>query len=243
MTNELQKKLDNQGHRQRVKEKVVKDGVNNMADYELLEVLLMHAIPRRDVKPIAKELLRRFGSFAKVINAPLSELTKVNWVKKNTYILFQVIAAAVQRICRENLGDSNEISFLTDEALVDYCRATMAYAEVEQLRLIYLDADLKMIDDELLQKGTLSSVSVFPREIVAHALSKQAASIILVHNHPSDNVKPSMADKNLTEQIYRACKLMDIELQEHIIIGKTDYFSFAKSGILNDIRRRLGCRW
>lgn len=237
-----QKISDNSGHRQRMRERFAKSEGADMADYELLELLLMMAIPRRDVKPIAKELIRKFGSFAKVINAPQEELQQIKWVKGNTYILLKVIAAAVKRICHENLQDKPEISFLSDEALVEYCRATMAYSEVEELRIIYLDASLKMIGDELLQKGSLTSVSVFPREVVSRALANKAAAIILVHNHPSDNVTPSRADQDLTAKIYDACQLMDIRLQEHIIIGKTNYFSFVASGIMESIRRNSAQR-
>lgn len=242
MTLSEQKIADNSGHRQRMRERFAKSDGADMADYELLELLLMMAIPRRDVKPIAKELIRKFGSFAKVVNAPKDELQQIKWVKDNVYILLKTIAAAVKRVCHENLQDEQEISFLSDEALVEYCRATMAYAEIEELRVIYLDANLKMIGDELLQKGTLTSVSVFPREVVAHALSHNAAAIILVHNHPSDNVTPSVADQELTAKIYDACQLMDIKLQEHIIIGKTNYFSFVANGIMDNIRRNSAQR-
>jgi len=225
---------DKLGHRQRVKQRFLKDGGNSMADYELLEFLLMTAIPRRDVKPIAKELLRQFGSFANVIYASPQDLMKTKWVKENTCVLFQLIAAAVKRICRENLSDGNIPVLNNTEAVVDYCRAVLAYSEVEELYVIFLDASLKLISIELLQKGTLTGVTVSPREIVRQALDKKAANLIMVHNHPSDNVKPSENDITVTGRVEQACDLMGIKLQDHIIIGKSHFFSFLNHKMLGN---------
>lgn len=225
---------DKLGHRQRVKQRFLKDGGNSMADYELLEFLLMMSIPRRDVKPIAKELLRQFGSFANVIYAKSQDLMKTKWVKENTCVLFQLIAAAVKRICQENLNDSDIPILANTEAVVDYCRAILAYSEVEELYVIFLDASLKLISIEPLQKGTLTNVSISPREIVRLALDKKAANLIMVHNHPSDNVKPSENDIIVTGRVEQACDLMGIKLQDHIIIGKSNFFSFLNHKMLGN---------
>lgn len=225
---------DKSGHRQRLKQRFLADGGKSMADYELLEFLLMMSIPRRDVKPIAKELLRHFGSFADVIYAKPNDLMKIKWVKENTYVLFRLIAAAVKRICRENLSDSNIPILNNTEAVIDYCRATLAYSEVEELYVVFLDASLKLISIELLQKGTLTGVSVSPRELVRMALDKKAVNLIMVHNHPSDNVKPSENDIIVTGRIEQACDLMGIKLQDHIIIGKSNFFSFLNHKMLGN---------
>lgn len=224
---------DKIGHRQRVKQRFLADDGNNMADYELLEFLLMLAIPRRDVKPIAKELLRRFGGFAEVIYANPQELMKVKWVKDNVCTLFKLIAAAVKRVCLQNLNDKGAPVLLNTEAVIEYCRAILAYAEVEELHVIFLDSSMRLLGVQLLQKGSLTGVTVSPREIIRIALEKKACNIIMVHNHPSDNVKPSENDIYVTGKVEQACDLMGIKLQDHIIIGKSDYFSFLKHKMLS----------
>lgn len=224
---------DNQGHRERVRKKFLVGCGDDMADYELLELLLILVIPRRDVKPIAKELLRKFGSFTDVIYAPPNKLAEVKWVKKNTITLFKAITASTKRICWQKLSSDNLPVLLDIDTLIDYCRAAIAYADVEELHIIYLDAALKVVATDLLQKGSLTGVSVAPREIVRQAIDKKAPSIILVHNHPSGNVRPSDNDKLLTQKIGQACELMGIKLQEHIIISKSSYYSFRENGLIN----------
>lgn len=228
---------DTKGHRQRVKQRFLSDGGANMADYELLEFLLMMAIPRRDVKPIAKELLRRFGSFNNVIYARPQELMEVKWVKESTCVLFQLIVAAVKRICFQNLSDKEEPLLSNTDAVVDYCRAAIAYSEVEELYVIFLDATFRLISVELMQKGTLTGVSISPREIIRLAIDKKAANIIMVHNHPSDNVQPSTNDINVTGKVKEACDLMGLKLQDHIIIGKSNFFSFLKHKMLDTVSK------
>ncbi|MBQ9236192.1 MAG: DNA repair protein RadC [Alphaproteobacteria bacterium] len=239
MDTDQQKALDNAGHRQRVRDRFIKTDGEDFADYELLELLLMMSIPRRDVKPIAKELLRKFGSFANVIYAPRDELTQINWIKDGTFVLFRAIVASVKKICREYMYEDNGISLLTPSSLIEYCRASMAYEDVEEVRAVYLDSQLKLLADELLQKGSLTSVSISPRDIIIGALKHKASSVILIHNHPSDNVVPSDADKFITKQIFEACRLINIDLQEHIIIGKTNYFSFAEHHIIDALRQNF----
>ena len=223
---------DKSGHRRRLKERFLIDGGNSMADYELLEFLLMMAIPRRDVKPIAKELLRKFGSFSDVIYANPNDLMQVKWVKENTCALFQLVAAAVKRVCQCKMKSDDVPLLPTIDAVVDYCRAAIAYAEVEELHVIFLDTSFKLLGVELLRKGTLTDVSISPREVVLAALDKKASNIILVHNHPSDNIKPSDNDIRVTAKINEACNLMGIKLQDHIIIGKSDFFSFLRHKML-----------
>ena len=173
------------GHRQRLKQRFLLGGGRDMADYELLELLLTFAIPRQDVKPLAKELIHTFGSFAEVIAAPEHKLTALKGLKENSVILLKLINTAAQRLCWQNLASDNKPVLMNIDSLIDYCRCTIAYAEVEELYLLYLDSKLKIIESELVQRGTLSSVSVSPREIVTNALNKKASGLIMVHNHPS----------------------------------------------------------
>lgn len=224
--------IDKQGHRQRVRKRFSYNNGDSMADYELLEFLLMYSIPRRDVKPIAKELLRRFGSFADIIYAPDSELMQVKWIKENSCSLFHLIAAAVKRVCLNKLKDNSAPLLLTTDAVVEYCRAALAYANVEELHVIFLDTSCRLISVDLLQKGTLTGVAISPREIVCMALDKKASGIILVHNHPSDNLVPSDDDIYVTGRVEQACDVFGIKLQDHIITGKTGYFSFRAHKML-----------
>lgn len=228
-----EKQPDYLGHRQRLRERFLKSEGNDMPDYELLELLLMMAIPRKDVKPIAKELLRKFGSFANAITAPEHRLREVSGVKDSAITILKLVNAAAKRLSWENLASDNMPVLLNMDSLIDYCRSAFAYAEVEELHILYLDAKLKLIGNELVQKGSLSSVSVSPREVVKNALNKNAASIIMVHNHPSDSPKPSDNDIVITKKIAQACQLMGLKLQEHIIITKSDYYSFLEHGLIN----------
>lgn len=229
---DAQKIQDNAGHRQRVYKRFWKNNGEDMEDYELLEFILMQAIPRRDVKPIAKELLRKFGSFAKVMYAPVDELQQVSWVKDSACAHLKAIVASVKRICREQLRDQSSVFLKDIDALVEYARAVSAYEKNEELRIIYLDAALKVISDELMQKGTLTGVVASPRAIVTKAMENNAAGIILVHNHPSDNIKPSAQDDALTADVCEACRLMGVTLHDHIIIGRSRYYSYREKGVL-----------
>lgn len=225
---------DRLGHRQRVRQRFLDDSAANMADYELLEFLLMQTIPRRDVKPIAKELLRRFGTFADVIYASPVDLMQTKWVKENTCALFKVISSAIKRVCLYKMNDEKNLKLATIDSIVEYCRACIGFASEEEFHIIMLDASCRLIGVELIQKGSLTSVSVSPRDIITVAMNKKAVSIILIHNHPSGNTKPSDADIYTTGRIEEACQLLGIKLQDHIIISKSEYFSFRQHKMLFD---------
>lgn len=219
------------GHRQRLRERFLAGGGKDMADYELLELLLTIAIPRRDVKPIAKALIRRFGSFARVVNADREELFEISGVKESTYIVFRMIVAALERVTWQNLHENELPVLMTTDALVDYCRATMAFSDVEELHIIYLNSKLHVMKQELMQKGTINMVSVHPREVVKAALANKSTSIIMVHNHPSGDVTPSQADIQITQQIRDACATIGVRLIDHIIISPGDAYSFNSHGM------------
>lgn len=227
-----EKQPDYIGHRQRLRERFLKGEGKDMADYEMLELLLMLAIPRKDVKPLAKELIRVFGSFANVISAPEHRLREITGVKDSVISTLKLVKAAANRLSWENLSSDDMPVLLNMDGLIDYCRSSFAYAEVEELHILYLNAKLKLIGMELIQKGSLSSVSISPREIVKSALNHNASSIIMVHNHPSGSTRPSDNDIALTKKIEQACQVMGIKLQEHIIITRADYFSFLEHKLL-----------
>lgn len=224
---------DYAGHRQRLRQRFLLGEGRDMADYELLELLLTLAIPRRDVKPLAKKLIQTFGNFANVITAPEHALNKITGIKENSVTVLKLIKVAAQRLSWQNLA-SDELPVLFNiDCLIDYCRSAIAYSEVEELHLLYLDAKLKIIGSELIQRGSVTAVSASPREIVKTAINKNATGLIMVHNHPSGSPKPSDNDIILTNKVEQACHLMGIKLHEHIIITRSDYFSFLEHQLLD----------
>lgn len=223
---------DYEGHRERLKERLISGGGKSMPDYELLELVLTLAIPRRDVKPIAKELIKKFGNFAGVINASKEDLYTCKWVKDSAYVIFQIIQESVLRTSWQHLKNSDEAVVNNYDSLISYCRSAMAYNDVEEFRIIFLNAKFKIIAEEVQQRGTLDCVAIHPREVIKAAISKTATSIIMVHNHPSGDVTPSKADIEITKRIQEAAKAVNITLWDHVIVSKSDEFSFRNKGIL-----------
>lgn len=220
------------GHRQRLKARFLSDGGKAMPDYELLELLLTFAIPRRDVKPLAKTLIARFNNFAGVINADLQDLMAVSGVKENTAIMLKMIAQGAKRMAWQQLKAADEAVIADYDAMIDYCRTVMAYNEVEEFRVIFLNSKFRVIAEETQQRGTINTVAIHPREVIKSALDNGAAAMIMVHNHPTGIVTPSQADISVTKTIRDAAKNCGIELFDHIIISKNDYFSFRDRGVL-----------
>ena len=220
------------GHRQRLKQRFLRGEGRDMADYELLELLLTFAIPRRDVKPLAKKLIQTFGNFANVIAAPEHSLKEISGIKENSVTILKLVKVGAQRLSWQNLASDDLPVLLNIDSLIDYCRSTIAYSDVEELHLLYLDAKLKIIGSELIQRGSVTAVSASPREIVKNAINKNATGLIMAHNHPSGSPKPSDNDITLTKKVEQACQLMGIKLHEHIIITRADYFSFLEHRLL-----------
>ena len=216
------------GHRQRLKERFLRSKGADMADYEALELLLTYAIPRRDVKPLAKSLIKKFGSFAGVITAPIERLYEVSGIKENSATLIKFVEFASQKLSWQNLAFEDAAFISSTDSLIEFCRCTMGYSEVEVLRLIYVDAKLKVIETEVLQKGSVSSVNINPRDIVANALKKNASGVIMVHNHPTGDPRPSNNDVEATKRVKSACDAVGIALHEHLIITPSDFYSFAE---------------
>ena len=220
------------GHRQRLKERFVRSEGVDMADYEAIELLLTYAIPRRDVKPLAKSLIKEFGSFAGVISAPMERLSEVAGIKENSAILIKFVEFAAKKLSWQNLAFEDAPYITSTDNLIEFCRCAMGYSEVEVLRLIYVDSKLKVIGTEILQKGSVNSVNISPREIVAKALKKNASGIIMVHNHPSGDPRPSNNDIEATKSVKLACDAVGIVLHEHIIITPSDFYSFAQRHLI-----------
>lgn len=220
------------GHRQRLKERFLRSEGVDMADYEALELLLTYAIPRRDVKPLAKKLIKEFCSFAGVISSPIEKLCEVDGIKENSALLIKFVEFAAKKLSWQNLAFEDAPYISSTDALIEFCRCTMGYSEVEILRIIYIDAKLKVIATEVLQKGSIASVNISPRDIVTRALNKNASGVIMVHNHPTGDPRPSNNDIEATKRVKQACDALGITLHEHLIITPSDYFSFAKNHLM-----------
>ena len=213
------------GHRERLRARFMEAGAQALADYEMLELVLFRAVPRRDVKPLAKDLLARFGSFAEVISAPAERL-KEQGLGEAAVIELKIVQAAAQRLARGEVRKRAAMSSRT--AVIDYVRTAQAFAEKEQFRILFLDKKNQLIADEVQQEGTVDHTPVYPREVVKRALELSATAIILVHNHPSGDPTPSHADIEMTKQIANVAKPLGVELHDHIIVGKDGYASLKE---------------
>ena len=217
-------------HRKRLRDRFMSAGAEALPDYELLELVLFRAIPRRDVKPLAKTLLAKFGDFNHVISAPPRRLAELDGVGQAVIQELKIVEAAAHRLARAKVLGRNVIS--SWEALVDYCTTAMAHREVEQFRILFLDRKNVLIADEAQGRGTVDHVPVYPREVVKRALELGASALILVHNHPSGDPEPSSADITMTHRIADAAEPLGITLHDHIIIGKEQTASFRARGLL-----------
>ena len=217
-------------HRQRLRARFMQGGAAAIPDYELLELVLFRAIPRRDVKPLARALMDRFGDFNRVITAPEPRLRDISGVGDAVIVELKVIEAAAHRMARSRVMRQHVLSGW--DALLDYCHTTMAHRETEQFRVIYLDRKNVVIGDEEQGKGTVDHVPVYPREVAKRAIELNASALILVHNHPSGDPTPSQADIDMTQQIFAACSALGLTLHDHLIIGKSRELSFRSEGYL-----------
>lgn len=219
------------GHRMRLKERFLKDEGKTMPDYEILELLLTLAIPRRDVKEKAKELITYFGSFSHVIAAPYTKLAEFG-LSKNVITVLKLIKVSAIKMSWQKLNESDMPILSTFDYMIDYCMASMSLLDVEEFRVIFLDAKLQILKEEIMQRGSINCVAVHPREILLAALDCKATSVILVHNHPSSSEKPSSQDIKITNQIIDALKIVDIAVQDHIIITPKGYYSFKENNLI-----------
>lgn len=219
-----------QGHRARLRERFLTGGGDALPDYELLELLLFGAVPRGDMKPLAKRLLARFGSFAAVVTADVAQITAVEGAGEAVAVTLKSIDAATKRLAKQQVENRPVLG--SWQALIDYCRVAMAHEAVEQFRLLFLDRRNHLIADEMHQRGTIDQTAVYPREIVKRALDLGAAAIILVHNHPSGDPAPSKADIALTQAVQAATAAVGITIHDHLVIGRHGEVSFKALGLI-----------
>ena len=218
------------GHRDRLREKLTLAGGLALHDYELLELYLFRCIPRRDTKPIAKDLIARFGDLGGVASAPMEELVKVKGVSEKTAAELKLIKALSERLAREQVMGRTVIASWS--ALINYCRTAMQHATTEEFRVLFLDRKNKLIADEILGRGTIDHAPVSPREVVKRALAHEASALILVHNHPSGDATPSQADIEMTRSLMEICQPFEIVVHDHLVIGRENTASFKTLGLM-----------
>jgi DNA repair protein RadC len=221
---------DRAGHRQRLRERFMKSGPEALADYELLELILFQAQPRGDVKPLAKRLIKQFGSFAEAVSAPTERLQEMDGLGNASIVALKSVQAAALKLSQGQVMNKPVLAGWT--ALMDYCRASMAYHPTEQFRILFLDRKNVLIADEVQQTGTIDHTPVYPREVVKRALELGASAIIMVHNHPSGDPTPSRADIDMTRKVQEAGEKLGVMLHDHLIIGRSGDTSFKSMGLI-----------
>lgn len=212
------------GHRERLRERFRKGGNAALTDYEFLELILFRAMPRRDVKPIAKALLARFGSFADVLAARPERLDEIPGLGDAAIMELKIVEAAAKRLAQSSLERRRSLG--SSSLVLDYCRTAMAYIDHEEFRILFLDKKNQLLADEVQGVGTVDHAPVYPREIMRRALELSATALILVHNHPSGDPAPSTADIAMTMQIASLGKALNVVVHDHIIIGRQGHASF-----------------
>jgi DNA repair protein RadC len=218
------------GHRARLRTRLLSGGDEALADYEVLEYLLMTAIPRKDMKPLAKSLLARFGNLAGVFNADAAALAKHPGMGETSAAAIKVVALAARRLARTGVQEQPVLA--SWQALIDYLTIDMAHLNHERVRVLYLDTRNRLVLDDLVTDGSLDEAAIHPREVVKKALDVGAAALILVHNHPSGSPEPSRADVQITQRIAEAGRLLGITVHDHVIIGKEGHVSLKAKGLI-----------
>ncbi len=218
------------GHRARLRERLLTGGAEALADYEVLEYLLFAAIPRGDTKPIAKALLTQFGSLAGVLNADPKALQRVKGVGENSAAALKAVATAARRMARGEIVKKPVLS--SWQALIDYLTTDMAHLTVERVRILYLDTRNRLIEDHHLGDGSIDEAANHPREVIRRAMDVGASAMILVHNHPSGSPEPSRADIQITQRIAEAGRLLGVTVHDHVIIGREGHTSLRAKGLI-----------
>ena len=220
----------NRDHRKRLRLKFLTSGIEAFPDYEVLELFLTYAIPRRDVKPQAKELIRTFGSIKGAVDADIGDLVKIKGIGKDSAVLIKLVKEIAALYLKQKAKEKKQVTCTTE--LLDFCRTVMGGKQDEEFCVIYLDAQNQIIEFETIQKGVVNQAVVYPRQVLESALKKKASAIILAHNHPSGHVRPSDADIRLTKTIQETAKVLDILVHDHIIVGENRFFSFREEGLM-----------
>lgn len=218
------------GHRDRLRERFLQGGADALPDYELLELILFLVIPMKDVKPLAKDLIAQFGGLAGVLNAPLPELQKIKGLSQTSAIGLKSVQAAAHRMLKQDVMNRPVLNSWA--RLMEYCQATLAHETKEHFRILFLNKKNELIADEIQQSGTVDHTPVYPREVIKRALELDATALILCHNHPSGDPRPSEDDIVMTQAIIDAASAMTITVHDHIIVSKKGTSSFKALGLI-----------
>ena len=218
-------------HRKRLKQKFAVSGLIALHDYEIMELLLSYALSRKDVKPLAKLLLKQFGSIKGVMDAEATELKKIGGISDHTIVLLKIVKDISSLYLMEKAAEKIQISCTAE--LLNYCKMALGGLKDERFCVIYLNTQNKVIDMETIQEGIVNQAVVYPRKVLENALKQKASGVILVHNHPSGHVRPSDADIRLTKMIQETARILDILVHDHIIIGENTVFSFREEGMIS----------
>ncbi|WP_300619339.1 DNA repair protein RadC [uncultured Fusobacterium sp.] len=225
----MEKKYE--GHRERLREKYLQGGYFAFHEYEVLELLLTYVIPRKDTKPIAKDLIEKFGSLDGVVTASIEELCSISGIKENSAIFVKLLGDLSKNLYKGEIK-KERIQLKDKNSLIRYLRSEIGFSSREEFRVIFLNNYNMLVGSETLFIGTIDKSAVYPREIVEKVLYYKAKGIIFAHNHPSGNLRPSKQDIQITEHMQEALDLIDVKLLEHIIITQDGYFSFLEEGLI-----------
>ena len=217
------------GHRQRIKEKYEKSGIDGWLDYEVLELVLSYAVPRKDTKPIAKELLSRFKTINGVLDSDRKELQTIREISEHTAFFLKLLKDVAILYAENGIHNRNLLS--SPQVVHDYLKASLKGAVDEEFKMLFLDSRNQLIAVETFKTGTVNRSVVYPRKVVERALYNHAVGVIIAHNHPAGTLQPSQDDRGVTIAIKEALKTVDITLLDHIIIGNNDYYSFRNNDI------------
>jgi DNA repair protein RadC len=218
------------GHRDRLRQRFRKSGHEALPDYEIMELILFRAIPRRDTKPLAKALLDKFGGFAEAITASEERLSEIPGLGQAAITEIRIVRAAALRLMQ---GEVMKRPLLGSwDKVVQYCKAAMAYEPREQFRILFLDKRNRLVADEVQGNGTVDHTPVYVREVLKRALELSACAVVLVHNHPSGDPTPSRADIEMTKEIIAAAAKLDIAVHDHLIVGRDGHISLRSAGLV-----------
>lgn len=220
----------NKGHRKRLRERFLKSGLHGLHDYEAIELLLTYAVPRQDVKGIAKELVTKFNDISGVMDASFNDLCEAKGISENSSVLIMLIKELCAEYLAQHMKDRDVAS--SPEAVIEFSRMKLGGLNEEAVLVIYLNVKNHVLDYEVIIQGTVDQAVVYPRNIVKKALESDAVSIVIVHNHPSGICEPSTNDIRMTGIVKSAAEALNIKLLDHIIVGKSEYFSFTEENLL-----------
>lgn len=218
------------GHRERLKNRFLKNSINGLQDYEAIELLLTYSISQKDTKTVAKALLQRFKNISGVLSAEVHELEEIKGIGKNSAILINLTRSLLELYMKEKAFSGRKLS--SPHAVIDYCRISVGRLKDEQFRAIFLNTQNELLAEEIIQEGTVDQAVVYPRRVLEKALKHRASGIIFVHNHPGGGLKPSENDVELTRRLKDTLKEMGIKIHDHFIITKEGYYSFHENKLL-----------